>query len=157
GQDWGFPPLLPERLRERGYDHLIACLRHHLRSAGLLRIDHVMQFHRLFWVPAGLPAAQGVYVSYPAEELWAVLSLESHRSRTIRVGENLGTVPEEVGAALARHGVLGMYVLQYEVAPGGGGLLREPPADSVASLNTHDMPTFRAFWDGSDVDDLAAL
>jgi 4-alpha-glucanotransferase len=157
GQDWGFPPLRPERLRERGYDYLIASLRHHLRHAGVLRLDHVMQLHRLFWVPRGLGPAGGVYVRYPHEELYAVLSLESHRHRTLIVGENLGTVPPEVNESMARHGVLGMYVMQYELAPGGGGLQREPPAASVASLNTHDMPTFRGFWDGRDVDDLQAL
>jgi 4-alpha-glucanotransferase len=31
--------------------------------------------------------------------------------------------------------------------------LREPPAKSVATLNTHDMPPFRAFLDGTDIDD----
>ena len=157
GQDWGFPPLRPERLRERGYDYLIASLRHHLRHAGVLRLDHVMQLHRLFWVPRGLEAAGGVYVRYPHEELYAVLALESHRHQALIVGENLGTVPPEVNESMARHGVVGMYVVQYELAPGGGGLQREPPAASVASLNTHDMPTFRGFWEGRDVDDLQAL
>ena len=157
GQDWGFPPLRPDRLRERGYDYLIASLRHHLRHAGVLRLDHVMQLHRLFWVPRGLGPAGGVYVRYPHEELYAVLSLESHRHQALIVGENLGTVPPEVNESMARHGVLGMYVVQYELAPGGGGLQREPPAASVASLNTHDMPTFRGFWEGRDVDDLQAL
>ena len=157
GQDWGFPPLRPDRLRERGYDYLIASLRHHLRHAGVLRLDHVMQLHRLFWVPRGLGPAGGVYVRYPHEELYAVLSLESHRYQALIVGENLGTVPPEVNESMARHGVLGMYVVQYELAPGGGGLQREPPAASVASLNTHDMPTFRGFWEGRDVDDLQAL
>jgi 4-alpha-glucanotransferase len=157
GQDWGFPPLRPERLRERGYDYLIASLRHHLRHADVLRLDHVMQLHRLFWVPRGLGPAGGVYVRYPHEELYAVLALESHRHRAMIVGENLGTVPPEVNESMARHGVLGMYVMQYELAPGGGGLQREPPAASVASLNTHDMPTFRGFWEGRDVDDLQAL
>jgi 4-alpha-glucanotransferase len=157
GQDWGFPPLRPDRLRERGYDYLIASLRHHLRHAGVLRLDHVMQLHRLFWVPRGLGPAGGVYVRYPHEELYAVLSLESHRYQALIVGENLGTVPPEVNESMARHGVLGMYVVQYELAPGGGGLQREPPPASVASLNTHDMPTFRGSWEGRDVDDLQAL
>ena len=156
GQDWGFPPLRPDRLRERGYDYLIASLRHHLRHAGVLRLDHVMQLHRLFWVPRGLGQAGGVYVRYPHEELYAVLSLESHRHQALIVGENLGTVPPEVNESMARHGVLGMYVVQYELAP-GGGLQREPPPASVASLNTHDMPTFRGSWEGRDVDDLQAL
>jgi 4-alpha-glucanotransferase len=156
GQDWGFPPFQPERLRERGYDHLIECLQHHLEHAGLLRIDHVMQLHRLFWIPPGMDAAGGVYVTYPAEELYAVLSLESHRHRAILVGENLGTVPPEVYEAMDRREVLGMYVVQYELQPGSQGL-REPPAKSVASLNTHDMPTFQAFLQSKDVDDLQSL
>ncbi|HEY0514238.1 MAG TPA: 4-alpha-glucanotransferase [Thermoanaerobaculia bacterium] len=156
GQNWGFPPLRPDRLRERGYDHLIQCLRHHLEHSGILRIDHVMQLHRLFWIPEGMDASGGVYVSYPAEELYAVLSVESHRSQTMIVGENLGTVPPEVYEAMDRHDVQGMYVVQYELQPGGQGV-REPPAKCVASLNTHDMPTFQAFWQAKDVDDLQSL
>jgi len=156
GQNWGFPPLQPDRLRERGYGHLIDCLRHHLSHAGILRIDHVMQLHRLFWIPQGMDASGGVYVRYPAEELYAVLSVESHRNQAMIVGENLGTVPPEVYEAMDRHDVLGMYVVQYELQPGSQGL-REPPAKCVASLNTHDMPTFQAFWQAKDVDDLQAL
>ncbi|MFL6196183.1 MAG: 4-alpha-glucanotransferase [Thermoanaerobaculia bacterium] len=156
GQDWGFPPLQPERLRDRGYDHLIDGLRHHLEHAGMLRIDHVMQLHRLFWIPRGMTAADGVYVRYPADELYAVLSVESHRHQSMIVGENLGTVPPEVYESMDRHDVQGMYVVQYELQPGSQGL-REPPAKCVASLNTHDMPTFQAFWQGKDVDDLQAL
>ena len=156
GQNWGFPPLRPERLRDSGYAHLIACLRHHLRYAGLLRIDHVMQLHRLFWIPNGMGAADGVYVNYPAEELYAILSLESHRHQAMIVGENLGTVPPEVWVGMERHDILGMYVVQYELQPGSQGV-REPPAQSAASLNTHDMPTFRGFLDGKDVDDLENL
>jgi 4-alpha-glucanotransferase len=156
GQDWGFPPLQPDRLRERGYGYLIDCLRHHLEHAGILRLDHVMQLHRLFWVPQGMGAAGGVYVRYPAEELYAVLSIESHRHRAIVVGENLGTVPGEVYEAMDRHEALGMYVVQYELQPGTQGL-RPPPAQCVASLNTHDMPTFQGFLQSRDVDDLQSL
>jgi 4-alpha-glucanotransferase len=156
GQNWGFPPLRPDRSRERGYDYLIACLRHHLEHAGILRLDHIMQLNRLFWIPRGMEAADGVYVSYPMEELYAVLSVESHRHRAMIVGENLGTVPPEVYEAMDRHDVLGMYVVQYELQPGSSGL-REPPARCVASLNTHDMPTFQGFWQAKDVDDLESL
>lgn len=156
GQNWGFPPLLPERLREHGYDYLIESLRHHLRYSGLLRIDHVMQLYRLFWIPQDMDASAGVYVRYPVDELFAVLSLESHRHQAIVVGENLGTVPPEIGEAMDRHDVLGMYVVQYELQPGSQGL-RTPPARSAASLNTHDMPTFRAFWEARDVTVLQQL
>ena len=79
GQEWKFPPLHPERIREQGYRYVIAYLRHHLRQAGILRIDHVMGLHRLFCIPNGMEASQGVYLRYPAEELYAILALESHR------------------------------------------------------------------------------
>ncbi|MGH2543152.1 MAG: 4-alpha-glucanotransferase, partial [Ardenticatenaceae bacterium] len=35
GQDWGFPPIHPQRLRERGYKHFIDIFRHHLSHAGI--------------------------------------------------------------------------------------------------------------------------
>jgi 4-alpha-glucanotransferase len=157
GQDWGFPPLHPERLRRQGYRYLADCLRHYLRFAGMLRIDHMMGLHRLYWVPQGLPARDGVYVRYHAEELYAVFSLESNRHRAVLVGEDLGTVPPEVRPAMARHRVQRMYVQQYELDSEGDGTVRPIPEGAVASINTHDMPTFAAFWQGLDIADRVSL
>ncbi len=157
GQDWGFPPLHPERVREQGYRYVIAYIRHHLRHARILRIDHVMGLHRLFWIPQGLDAGEGVYVHYPAEELYAILSLESHRHRARIVGENLGTVPTYVNRAMARHDIQRMYVVHYELASDRARALRAVPADSIASLNTHDMAPFAAFWRDLDIEDRLRL
>jgi 4-alpha-glucanotransferase len=148
GQDWGFRPMLPGDLRRARYAPLIESLRHHMAVAGVLRIDHIMGLHRLFWVPRGLGAREGVYVRYPARELYAVLCLESHRHGVPIVGEDLGTVPVVVRREMARHGLSGMYVVQTELRDSGPPL-RRPPVRSVASLNTHDMPTFAAFWDAA--------
>jgi 4-alpha-glucanotransferase len=152
GQDWGFPPLHPERARAGGYPYVRAFLHHHMRLSGILRIDHMMGLHRLYWIPQGATARDGIYVSYRAEELYAVFLLEAHRHGTVLVGEDLGTVPEEVPPMMARHGIHRMYVLQYQAQPQGEALA---PifAGAVASLNTHDMPTFAAFWEGLDIDD----
>lgn len=157
GQNWGFPPLHPERLRASGYRYYIAALRHHLRFASRLRIDHVMGLHRLYWIPPGLEATEGVYVHYRPEEFYAILSLESHRYRSLIVGENLGTVPPYVNAAMAKHNVHGMYVGQFAVRTDSHPAVEEIPQLTVASLNTHDTPTFAAFWRGSDIEDRIEL
>ncbi|KJS72448.1 MAG: 4-alpha-glucanotransferase [Desulfotomaculum sp. BICA1-6] len=157
GQNWGFPPLHPDGLRQQAYRYFIAGLRHHLRHAGVLRLDHVMGMHRLFWIPAGLPAGEGVYVHYPAEEFYAILALESRRHRTILVGEDLGTVPESVRAAMSRNGLSRMYVLPFEFNPVPRRGLRPVPAGSLACVNTHDMPTFTAYWRQSEPGTRAAL
>lgn len=151
GQDWEFPPLHPERTREQGYRYVIDYLRHHLRQADILRIDHVMGLHRLFWIPRGLEASQGVYVRYPTQELYAILALESHLHKTVIVGEDLGTVPPEVRPTMNRHGFQSLYVLPYELALNRRAALKSIPRRSVASLNTHDMPPFAAFWEGLDI------
>jgi len=157
GQDWGFRPLHPERIREQGYRYFIACVRHHLSYAGILRIDHVMGLHRLFWVPQGMKASDGVYVRYRPEEFYAILALESVRSRALVVGEDLGTVPPAVRPAMAHHRVHRTYVTQYELNPEPGNALSPPSVRSLAGMNTHDMPTFAAYWDGLDIQDRVEL
>src|SRR5690606_35235034 len=99
-----------------GHDYFARALRAHLAHARLLRIDHVMALHRLFWIPHGMEAKDGVYVRYPDEELYAALSIEAHRAGEgaqggVRiVGENLGTVPEAVNKALSKRRVLRMFI-----------------------------------------------
>lgn len=151
GQNWGFPPLHPENIREQGYRYVIAYVRHHLKYAGMLRIDHMMGFHRLFWIPSGMDAGHGVYVRYPAEELYGILALESCRHKSIIVGEDLGMVPSYVRPAMKRHGLQRMYVMHYELADNPSHALRNIGCDAVASLNTHDMPTFTSFWQDLDI------
>jgi 4-alpha-glucanotransferase len=150
--------LHPEKIRLQHHGYTIAYIRNHLRYARMLRIDHVMGLHRLFCIPNGLTGDKGVYVEYPAEEQYAILSVESHRHQAGIVGENLGTVPPEVNAAMRRHNVQQMYVVQYEVVgEDPKRALRSVPANTVASLNTHDMPPFRAFLDGEDIEDRLKL
>ena len=142
GQDWGLPPWRPDRLREQGYGPFRDMVRACLRSAGGLRIDHVMGLFRLWWVPAGATAAEGTYVHTDADALLAVLALEATRAGAIVVGEDLGTVEESVRSALSDTGVLGSAVLWFERESSGAFL---PPdrwrPDALASVTTHDLPT----------------
>jgi 4-alpha-glucanotransferase len=153
GQNWGFVPLHPQSIRRQGYQYIRDFLHHQMRFAKVLRIDHVASFHRVYWIPPEADASDGVYVNYPAEELYAIFALESHRHRTIVVGEDLGTVPPEVRWGMARHNVHRMYVVQNELTNDPQAALPEPPASSIASVNTHDMPPFAGYWNSTDLDE----
>jgi 4-alpha-glucanotransferase len=152
GQDWGFPPIVPEASRAQGHRHWRDCLRHHMQTAGVLRLDHVMGLHRLFWVPSGGTAGDGVYVHGPREELFAVLAIESRRHDCWVVGEDLGTVPDEIREAMWRHQLLGMHVSEFQVPSWPGAAPESPAIRSVASLDTHDTPPLAAFLEGLDIE-----
>ncbi len=74
-----------------------------------------------------------------------MFALESHRHKTMIVGEHLGTVPTEVSVAMALHNFHRMYVVEYEIQPDSGAALPEPPAAAIANVNTHDMAPFAGF------------
>ena len=153
GQNWGLPPLSPYALRKDRYRYFIQCLRHHMSVAGMLRIDHVMGLFRLYCVPQGRPATDGVYIRYHWEELMAIITLESSRAKCAVAGEDLGTVPEHVRPAMTRHGLYRLHVGQWFFPREVGGKPTPSPVEAVASLNTHDTPTFGGWWRGADIDD----
>lgn len=157
GQDWGFRPLHPDRLRETGYRYLIECIQTLVKHAGVLRIDHVMGLHRIFCVPWGVGGKDGVYIRYRHEEIWAIVTLESHRHGAMIVGEDLGTVPAEVREAMEKHHIQRMFVLQFELNANSEKAINDIPPDAVASLNTHDTPSFAGFWGDHDIADRVEL
>ena len=146
GQDWGLPPFVPHRLRALGYGPFIETIRASLRRGGGLRIDHVMGLFRLFWIPHGLPPAEGAFVRYPADELLAIVALESQRAGATVVGEDLGTVEEGVRERLAAAGILSYRVAWFEERPPV-----EYPELAMAAVTTHDLPTISGLWTGADV------
>jgi 4-alpha-glucanotransferase len=153
GQDWGIPPLDPHALvveRYRPFRDLIAA---NMRHFGALRLDHVMALCRQWWVPVGLGATEGGYVYYPLDDLMAVLALESARHRCLVVGEDLGTVPDEMRHAMAEFAVYSYKVLLFEKH--GDGRFRRPEEyvrRAIATVTTHDLPTLRGYWEGRDLE-----
>ncbi len=146
GQDWGLPPWGPWELRAAGYEPYIATLRAAMAHAGGLRVDHVMGLFRLFWVPVGSEPSRGTYVRYPWRDLLGLLCLEAHRAGSYVVGEDLGTVEDQVRQELAARGVLSYKLLWFEP--------ERPPAwghQALAAVTTHDLPTVAGVWTGSDL------
>lgn len=154
GQDWSFPPLHPERMREDGYAYLRSTLRRACRHAAALRVDHVMGIHRLYWIPEGFDAAHGAYVHSRAPEMRAIIALEAHRSNTVVIGEDLGTVPPEVRDGMTQDHMLRSWVMQFEST--AAAPLAEPISISLASWGTHDLPRFLAYFHGDDIDSQVA-
>ncbi|HEX2041228.1 MAG TPA: 4-alpha-glucanotransferase [Acidimicrobiales bacterium] len=146
GQDWGLPPFDPWRLRAASYRPFVETVRSAFRHAGGLRLDHVMGLFRLFWVPHGATPADGTYVRYPAADLLDIVALESHRAGAYVVGEDLGTVEDEVRAELAARRILSYRLLWFED--------RDPadwPERALAAVTTHDLPTVAGLWSGRDL------
>lgn len=150
GQDWGFRPLDPAGERRAGYPVVRGSLRHLLRHAKALRIDHILGMQRLWWIPPGAAPSEGTYVSYPAEELLALACLEAWRHGASIVGEDLGTVDPAVRRLMGEHGIAGMSVAVFELESAASAPLRPTPG-SCALVDTHDTATFAGWLDGDDI------
>ncbi|MFN3522004.1 MAG: 4-alpha-glucanotransferase [Phenylobacterium sp.] len=152
GQDWGLAAFSPEALRRTGFEGFLATLRAAMAHAGGVRIDHILGLRRLWLIPTGAEALEGVYLNYPFEDLMRLAVLESQRRRALVIGEDLGTVPEGFRDALAARGLLGLSVLPFERDEDGFTRSSGWRPASVAMTTTHDLPTLTGWWTGRDLD-----
>jgi 4-alpha-glucanotransferase len=148
GQSWGLAAFDPWKLRAAEYEPFIQTVRAALRHGSGLRIDHVMGLFRLFWIPDGLPPSAGTYVRYPSSELLNIVALESHRAAAYIIGEDLGTVEEEVREDMRARDMLSYQVLWFE----DGRPSTYPPL-SLATVTNHDLPTIAGVWSGADLEE----
>lgn len=154
GQDWGFPPMIPDLLRKSGYELFIRTIRKNMEHLGALRIDHALGLFRLFWIPKGMPPVDGAYVRSNAEELLRIIALESVRNRTLVIGEDLGTITDEARTMLHRFGMLSYRLFYFERNYPDPSFLppERYPAMALAAITTHDLPTLSGYWSGRDLE-----
>jgi len=153
GQNWGFPPLNPERLRESAYELFIQTMRNNMKYGGALRIDHALGLFRLFWIPHGMVPKEGTYVNFPAEDLLRIIALESVRNKTVVIAEDLGTIGENVRETLERFHMLSYRLFYFErkYPDPSFSSPEKYPALALCAITTHDLPTIYGYWAGQDL------
>ena len=157
GQNWNLPPYNPSVLKARGFQPFIDMLRANMQHFGVLRIDHVMGLFRLWLIPENKTAADGVYVYYPFAELMAVLAIESQRNQCLIVGEDLGTVPDEVRLKLNEFRIFSYFVLYFEQRHYQFPTIDNFPPNAFATVGTHDVPSLASFWHCRDLELFGSL
>ena len=154
GQDWGFPPPNSMHHFEDGYQVFAESIRKASAQGGALRIDHVMRFFRLYWIPEGMETSEGTYVKDRYEDLIRILALESVRREFVVIGEDLGTVPDYVRETLSKFGILSYRLFFFERDRDKN--FRRPdeyPRQALVSASTHDLPTLAGFWQNADIEE----
>jgi len=152
GQSWGLAGFNAAGLEMKLFEPFREMLRAAMRHAGAIRLDHVLGLKRLFLIPHGLPARQGIYVQMPLEALFAVTALESAAHGCVVIGEDLGTVPEGFREQMADWGIWSYLVVMFERDDDGRfrGADRYQP-NALITFNTHDLSTYAGWRSFSDL------
>lgn len=149
GQNWSQPPWSPRGLAQAGYAPLRDMLRSVLSYSGAVRIDHILGLFRLWWIPEGMEASAGAYVSYDHEAMVGIVLLEAQRAGAVVIGEDLGTVEPWVRGYLNDRGILGTSVLWFEKEGSGWPLWPDRYRRScLAAVTTHDLPPTLGYLEG---------
>jgi 4-alpha-glucanotransferase len=152
GQNWGLAGFNAAGLEIRSFEPFREMLRASMRHAGAIRLDHVLGLKRLYLVPHGFAADNGVYVQMPFEPLLAATAQESVAHRCVVIGEDLGTVPEGFREQMADWGIWSYQVMMFERDNHGAfrGVDHYVP-NALVTFNTHDLSTYAGWRSFSDL------
>jgi 4-alpha-glucanotransferase len=152
GQNWGLAGFNAPGLEIKSFEPYRDMLRASMRYAGAIRLDHVLGLKRLYLVPHGFAADNGVYVQMPFEALLAATALESVAHRCVVIGEDLGTVPEGFRKQIADWGIWSYQVMMFE--RDDQGKFRDIDyysPNALVTFNTHDLSTYAGWRSFSDL------
>jgi 4-alpha-glucanotransferase len=152
GQNWGLAGFNAAGLEIKSFEPYREMLRASMRYAGAIRLDHVLGLKRLYLVPHGFAANNGVYVQMPFEALLAATAQESVAHRCVVIGEDLGTVPEGFREKMADWGIWSYQVMMFERDDHGQfrGIDHYAP-NALVTFNTHDLSTYAGWRSFSDL------
>jgi 4-alpha-glucanotransferase len=152
GQNWGLAGFNAAGLEIQAFEPFREMLRASMRYAGAIRLDHVLGLKRLYLVPHGFSAGEGVYVQMPFEALLAVTAQESVAHRCVVIGEDLGTVPEGFREQMADWGIWSYQVMMFERDDHGKFRdIEHYSSNALVTFNTHDLSTYAGWRSFSDL------
>ncbi|BBI99565.1 4-alpha-glucanotransferase [Ferrigenium kumadai] len=147
GQFWGNPLYRWDMHETNGYAWWVARLRHALKFADLVRIDHFRGFAACWGIPANAPnAIGGKWVPGPGEKLFNALKKAIPQLPII--AEDLGLITPDVIELRDRFKLPGMRILQFAFSEGEGHhfLPHHYVPNAVAYTGTHDNDTALGWW-----------
>lgn len=147
GQLWGNPLYRWELHEKTGYAWWVARMRHALKFADLVRIDHFRGFAACWEIPANAPnAIAGKWVPGPGNKLFK--ALEKAFPHLPIIAEDLGMITQDVIELRDQFKLPGMRILQFAFAEDEGHhfLPHNYVPNAVAYTGTHDNDTALGWW-----------
>ncbi|MCX7750180.1 MAG: 4-alpha-glucanotransferase [Candidatus Bipolaricaulota bacterium] len=160
GQRWGNPLYRWEAHEGSGFRWWVARVRHALRLADLVRLDHFRGLQAYWEIPAGEPTAvRGRWVEAPGKAL--LERIRQELGDVPIVAEDLGVITPEVEALRDGFGLPGMRVLQFAFQGGDDNphLPRNYPAHGrvLVYTGTHDNDTALGWYRSAPPEERARL
>lgn len=153
GQIWGFPLYKWDVLARNNYEWWVERLKFADRFYTIFRIDHVVGFYRIWAIPLGAPCKEGHHDPrnpnswIPQGE--AIMKMMLEQSTMLPIGEDLGSVPDEVRISLTRLGICGTRVMRWERKWKGDKSylpIDEYNPISLTTVSTHDSESVSLWW-----------
>jgi 4-alpha-glucanotransferase len=147
GQLWGNPLYRWDIHEKTGYVWWIARLKHALKLANYIRIDHFRGFVAYWEIPANAPTAiNGKWVAGPGEKLFEAF-IKAFPHLPI-IAEDLGLITPDVIELREKFNLPGMRILQFAFAEGEGNyfLPHHYVPNCIAYTGTHDNDTILGWW-----------
>jgi len=153
GQNWGFPLYRWDEMSKKNYVWWKSRMAYASNFYHIYRIDHVVGFFRIWGIPFGSKGSQGFFV--PTEESsWipqgrSLMQMLLKSTLMLPIGEDLGTVPNEVKDCLKELGICGTKVMRWERKWDSDKSFIDPENYnplSVTTVSTHDSETLSQWW-----------
>lgn len=153
GQNWGFPLYNWAEHEKSDYVWWKNRLKYAEEFYHYYRIDHIVGFYRIWACKIRTSGINGSFIPSDSD-LWIphgekILKMMLKSTSMQPIGEDLGTIPDEVRLSLHNLGIPGTKVMRWErewKEEGNYIPFDQYPKDSLTTVSTHDSTALRLWW-----------